>query len=313
MPYLRPVPYFVAVVLVVNQVTVNFHSENQNHNRLIYNFGSAMLNTVPENALILTRGDIYINSLRYLQECEGLRQDVKVIDLEQLKTEWMHQLVSRHYPDIALPEGPYQPDVKPGDKQYYGVVDIIDANIDRMPIYVNLIKKHSELSWDDKYEAIPEGLAYRVLYIDAPFDIDSYFESSAKAFDSLCSDSFLVKIRPGSWEHVVRQAYCQAQDARAEYLLKYGQSSRNYSRILHTARQIVREIIQLDADHPPLYYKNLGIICFRLRGSDPNAEKEMIAAWQEYLRIGPRDDPQLPDIRRELTRALEHQHPRDLP
>lgn len=75
-------------------------------------------------------------------------------------------------------------------------------------------------------------------------------------------------------------------------------------KMLRVARRIVREIIALNPQPPPEYYKNLGIICYRLRSSEPDAEAEMIRAWQTYLRLGPSDDPEMPAMRRVLKRAL---------
>jgi hypothetical protein len=260
---------------------------------------------MPRNGLVLSRGDLYINTLRYLQECEGIRPDIRLIDLEQLKTQWMRELVKKHYPEVRLPPGLYRPEPRPEDNRFYSLLDIFDLNFGLSPLYINRIKKHSKLRWGDRYQAIPQGLIYRVVRSDSQFEVEPYFEESDAGFGSLNFSSFPDGIRPGSWEDKVRLAYCRAQDARAERLVEYGRKSANYTRMLIKSRQIVKEIIRLDPERPPSYYKNLGIICFRLRSSDPQAEAEMIVAWQHYVKVAPQDDPQLPDIRRELHRALQ--------
>ena len=40
------------------------------------------LEQIPQNALVVSKGDLNWNSLRYLQFCEGLRPDVDILDID---------------------------------------------------------------------------------------------------------------------------------------------------------------------------------------------------------------------------------------
>jgi hypothetical protein len=154
---------------------------------------------------------------------------------------------------------------------------------------------------------VPEGLLYRVVPVGTAWRGDLYITTSQRAFGSLQAASFPDNLRPGSWEAQVREAYYTAQNVRAERLVRYGKEQQDYPEMLRVARRIVREIIALNPQPPPEYYKNLGIICYRLRASEPDAEAEMIQSWQTYLRLGPRDDPEIPAMRQVLKRALARQ------
>lgn len=49
---------------------------------MIERFGRELLASVPKDSLILTRGDLPGNSMRYLHYCEGVRPDVRLVDQE---------------------------------------------------------------------------------------------------------------------------------------------------------------------------------------------------------------------------------------
>lgn len=49
---------------------------------MVERFGREILGSVPRDAIILTRGDLPGNSMRYLHFCEGLRPDVHLVDQE---------------------------------------------------------------------------------------------------------------------------------------------------------------------------------------------------------------------------------------
>ncbi len=43
---------------------------------------------VAQNAMLLLRGDLVSHSVRYLHHCEGVRSDVRVIDIKLLTLPW---------------------------------------------------------------------------------------------------------------------------------------------------------------------------------------------------------------------------------
>ncbi len=55
---------------------------DQSRNSVVERFGRELLASVPTDSIILTRGDLPGNSLRYLYYCQGLRPDVRLVDQE---------------------------------------------------------------------------------------------------------------------------------------------------------------------------------------------------------------------------------------
>lgn len=49
---------------------------------MVEKFGRELLDSIPPDSIILTRGDLPGNSLRYLYYCQGVRPDVRLVDQE---------------------------------------------------------------------------------------------------------------------------------------------------------------------------------------------------------------------------------------
>lgn len=55
---------------------------DQSRNSVVERFGRELLASIPTDSIILTRGDLPGNSLRYLYHCQGVRPDVRLVDQE---------------------------------------------------------------------------------------------------------------------------------------------------------------------------------------------------------------------------------------
>lgn len=55
---------------------------DQSRNSVVERFGRELLASVPKDSIILTRGDLPGNSMRYLYYCQGVRPDVRLVDQE---------------------------------------------------------------------------------------------------------------------------------------------------------------------------------------------------------------------------------------
>ena len=55
---------------------------DQSRNSVVERFGRELLTSVPTDSIILTRGDLPGNSLRYLYYCQDVRPDVRLVDQE---------------------------------------------------------------------------------------------------------------------------------------------------------------------------------------------------------------------------------------
>jgi len=61
---------------------------DQSRNDYVYNYGLMNLEKLPNDALLIVKGDVITNSVRYLQRCEGYRPDVQHLDQSMMTYEW---------------------------------------------------------------------------------------------------------------------------------------------------------------------------------------------------------------------------------
>lgn len=51
--------------------------------------------------MILTKGDNVVNTMRYLQRCEGYRQDVRIVDQSMMSYPWFKTMHGPHLPGTS--------------------------------------------------------------------------------------------------------------------------------------------------------------------------------------------------------------------
>ncbi|NXQ73428.1 TM260 protein, partial [Quiscalus mexicanus] len=69
-----------ALALVASQLWANYSTCDQSNNYVVDKFARNVLSSMPTGAVILLRGDLPGNALRYLHYCEGMRPDITLVD-----------------------------------------------------------------------------------------------------------------------------------------------------------------------------------------------------------------------------------------
>jgi hypothetical protein len=78
----------VGAVLVVIQVGRFYHSHDRTGDYIPWDYGNNILQTCPPGSILFTNGDNDTYPLWYLQVVEGVRRDIRVVNLSLLNTPW---------------------------------------------------------------------------------------------------------------------------------------------------------------------------------------------------------------------------------
>ena len=69
------------LLLPLSQYQTNLATSDQSSNTYFRSYAMSILETLPQNSLLLINYDQQWTSIRYLQECEGVRDDIQSINL----------------------------------------------------------------------------------------------------------------------------------------------------------------------------------------------------------------------------------------
>ncbi|KAB1278272.1 Transmembrane protein 260 [Camelus dromedarius] len=106
---LQCLEWLSATLFVIYQIYSNYRICDQSTNYVIDKFAKNLLASVPHDAIILLRGDLPGNSLRYMHYCEGLRPDISLVDQEMMTYEWYLPKVAKHLPGVKFPGNQWNP------------------------------------------------------------------------------------------------------------------------------------------------------------------------------------------------------------
>lgn len=92
----------LTLLLPVNVLVANYEEHSRAGNFVASDYSYNILNTCEKDAVIFTNGDNDTFPLWYLQEVEGIRTDVRVINLSLLNTHWYIKQLQTHEPKIDI-------------------------------------------------------------------------------------------------------------------------------------------------------------------------------------------------------------------
>lgn len=287
----RALPPIVALALPAAMAAANLRGADQSRNTFFRDWGAGVLDSLPPRAILLVSSDESVGSVRYLQEVEGRRPDVRVIPTGHLLSPWFGRFASRHLPDVVLPAAPGPLSARA----------FMDANVPRTGVFVlNRIPWLQTL--EETHRPWQMGLVEQILPRDRapqPEDWISRATASFSRFDPAAAR------RPGAgvWERYVADIVGKQMDRFARQFVDV---ARGHGTDADVARLVIRALGPIAERHPspePNVWKNLGVAHQVLARTDPAERAQMARCWRKYLLTDPTGDPDYANIRRMVDAA----------
>ncbi len=287
----------LAIGVIFFQVAVGFDQNDQSRNRFIHIYGRAILDPLPKNSILLSHGDIFSNSIRYLQTCENFRTDVRVFDREMLATPWYGRLIQMHYKDIVLP-GKY---FRITDPEGYDLGKFMDANAPTHPIaFATFDQYERDRSYEARYGTWPWGFAHRAFPGRTVADLSTYLAETASAFSEFTPEVMkdLARYPGGTWEHLVWREYWEAYYRKGFSFFTQAAASGDSVALYVEAVKVFEDIAGRSREAPPWMYKYLGMSLRNMREKDPTVaadsgtEERMVRWFRRFVELA--GDPSSP-------------------
>ena len=210
-----------ALLVALRQVSNNFSLCDMSDNKIVENYGRAILDGLPPNSIVLLSGDVATYSTRYLRYCEGYRDDVDVIDSELWGYPWFKDTRRNSLKHFIFPkDGNHylwftSKTILNGKKvNSFDYKDIFDVHSQAgIPLYaLNMRNKTGErdVGWQDHFELLQNDLVKEVRRKDNPPTIEKLLdrmESRKFIFHPEDCDPTLYPKR--SWERTIALDLCK--------------------------------------------------------------------------------------------------------
>ncbi|XP_019909376.1 transmembrane protein 260 isoform X2 [Esox lucius] len=286
--------WLFTVGILAHMVHSNYRECDQSSNTVVERFGRELLASVPPGAIVLTRGDLPGNSLRYLHYCQGLRPDVSLVDQEMMTYSWYVAKLGQHHRGVHFPGRWWDP-VQTEKEDTFSLEQFLSYNTQR-PLLACIGLPDGDPSWERSFSRWPLGVCDLLVPAKEHFHPEEWARRTHNIYNwTEPHNSF----PPGSWERVANEEMWQARiqgDGKA--------------RLFELSYTLYKEIVETYPDYPPNWDKNLALASERLlrSGSLGHSPDSLLTCsiqhFSLYLDKEP-TDPQAAAIRTAISHLLQ--------
>ncbi|XP_058018975.1 transmembrane protein 260 isoform X2 [Ahaetulla prasina] len=208
--------WLLAAVLVTAQIYSNYSVCDQSNNNVIDRFAMNLLSSMPPDAIILLRGDLPGNSLRYMHHCEGIRPDITLVDQEMMTYHWYLPKLAKHLPGVTFPGDRWNPvEVPlPDGTITFNLHHFLKVNRHK-DTFVCIGLHEGDRSWKKDYSLWPWGACDKLVSSKVPFDPEMWVERTQNLYN--WTEEY-GRFDSSSWELVANEEMWQARMKTAFFL-----------------------------------------------------------------------------------------------
>ncbi|XP_053924451.1 transmembrane protein 260 isoform X2 [Cuculus canorus] len=298
-----------ALALVASQVWANYSTCDQSNNYVVDKFARNLLSSIPMGAVILLRGDLPGNALRYLHYCEGMRPDVTLVDQEMMTYEWYLPKLAKHLPGVYFPGNRWNPveGVLPDGTLAFNLHRFLKVNKHK-EVFVCIGLHEGDSTWRRSYSLWPWGICEKLVPSNVVFDPGEWVRLTRNLYN--WTEDY-GSFKPSSWEAVANEEMWQARMKTAFFIFDLAETASVSAEMklqLYTfAYTSYKEIVNSHPNHPVNWHKNYAIACermLRLHRVDMDPEVLLSETVKHFLLYADKaeDDPQREDI----LQAVKH-------
>nr|XP_048709008.1 transmembrane protein 260 isoform X3 [Caretta caretta] len=306
---LQCVEWLSAAALVTSQIYANYSICDQSRNYVVDKFARNLLSSMPPDAIILLRGDLPGNSLRYLHYCEGMRPDVTLVDQEMMTYEWYLPKMSKHLPGISFPGRRWNPveGILPDGALTFNLHHFLKVNKHK-EAFACIGLNEGDSTWRRSHSLWPWGSCDKLVSSGTVFNPGEWIHLTRNIYN--WTEDY-GRFDPSSWEAVANEEMWQARMKTAFFIFDLAETasvSADIKSQLYTfAYNLYKEIINSHKKHPVNWHKNYAIACermLRLHKVDVDPEVLLSETVKHFLLYTAKaeDDPQRADI----LQAVKH-------
>ncbi|NXN98546.1 TM260 protein, partial [Rhinopomastus cyanomelas] len=298
-----------ALTLVASQVWTNYSACDQSNNYVIDKFARNLLSSVPVGSVILLRGDLPGNALRYIHYCEGMRPDVTLVDQEMMTYKWYLPKLAKHLPGVSFPGNRWNPveGVLPDGTLTFNLYHFLQVN-NHKEVFVCIGLHEGDSTWRRSHSLWPWGTCEKLVPSNTEFDPEEWIHLTRNLYN--WTEDY-GRFQPSSWEAVANEEMWQARMKTAFFIFDLAETAsvtaEMKSQLYIQAYTLYKEIVNSHPNHPVNWHKNYAIACermLRLHGVDVDPELLLSETVKHFLLYAQKaeDDPQ----RQDILQAVKH-------